>query len=103
MEEKKVLCVLGDRRRVVCFRSDVGNDVEKVKLAITECFSDVLQSNVLFFLQTESTEWGGLIDVTSGAVNDHSTIYISVENHSKDVVSYWFTCLEFFVSIGLAR
>ena len=81
VETKQVLVVFGDRRRPVTFNSsnidgDQGNrakeEYEWLLRAVESTFEDVLYaeegsstSNTgSFYLQIESHEWGGMIDVT---------------------------------------
>ena len=78
-EEKTVLCVFGERKRPVVFQGSCTNAAEDRKnlmKAIMASFSDVLvETSRSYFLQRESAEWGGLIDL-SGLVEDRSTVHL---------------------------
>jgi len=57
---------------------------------VTECFSDIIgtykdssTSSKEYFLQQESSEWGGLIDIT-GFVKDKETIKLCYSSNSKE-------------------
>ena len=50
----KVLVLLGDNTRVVCY-----NSTKDLKDSIVETFKDVIEGQD-FFLQVKSEEWGGL-------------------------------------------
>ena len=53
------------------------------------CFSDVLDSSSdsSFYLQQESVEWGGLIDI-SGNIEDHSTVHLRC-SRADSKVGHW--------------
>ena len=75
--EKTVLCVFGERKRPVTFKgsTDPVKDRKNLLEAVLLCYSDVLQGSEVghYFLQQESVEWGGWIDL-SGIVQDRSTV-----------------------------
>ena len=79
--EKTVLCVFKDRRRPVTFIQDKEPELERRNLleAVKVSFSDLLEgpssSCPTYFLQRESKEWGGLIDLT-GYVEDRGTVHL---------------------------
>ena len=94
MTDKEVLVVFGDRRRPVVFNCSNREDakarvkeeygwlmeaVESVK------FEDVLKAEEgssisdsgCFYLQVESNEWGGMIDVTPETIiPDHGVVFL---------------------------
>ena len=82
---KTVLAVFMNRRRPVCFQGSEDPKTEKQNLldAVKTTFSDVISSGEGtsgagvggYFLQTESEEWGGLVDVT-GQVQDRATVLL---------------------------
>ncbi len=77
---KTVLCVYGERKRPVTFlgSTDPLKDRKNLFEAVVACFSDVMEgssSQTSFFLQQESVEWGGLIDI-SGYVEDRTTVHL---------------------------
>ena len=92
-ETKQVLVVFGDRRRPVTFNcSTDGSQGDRAKeeyewlvRAVESTFEDVLYaeegsstSNTgSFYLQVESREWGGMIDVTPCTiVPDHEVVFL---------------------------
>ena len=76
MEEKTVLCVFGERKRPVTFQaSDADEERKSLLKAAKAAFADVLIEDRSYFLQYNSAEWGGLIDI-SGFVEDHATVHL---------------------------
>ena len=86
MDVKTVLVVFKNRRRPICFEGSVNPLTEKKNLldAVQRSFADVITSgegtsrsacSSGYFLQTESSEWGGLVDVT-GHVQDRATVIL---------------------------
>jgi len=86
--EKEVLVVFQSRRRPVKFKypsaSPGSASYRSLFSAIEGAFRDILTaeegsstSESGFYLQVESSEWGGFIDVTPETpVDDHSTVYL---------------------------
>ena len=83
---KEVLVIFNDRRRPVkfeCFENPSENYQSLVN-AVEKVFCDILtaeegssSSGAGFYLQVESKEWGGIIDVTSETqIDDHSTVFL---------------------------
>ena len=97
-ETKTVLCVFKGRRRLVTYRTSNQVQIEKKHLldAVSVTFADVLSSGEgtsdtkSYFLQTESTEWGGMINVT-GFVEDRATVHLCYE--STDWVNTIIVCV----------
>lgn len=86
VKEFEVLVIFDSRRRPVkftCFQ-DPCETYQSLINAVEKAFSDVLaaeegSSNADngFYLQMESKEWGGMIDVTSETqVDDRSTVFL---------------------------
>ena len=96
--KKTVLCVFMDRRRPVSFSSDTDGKTERQKLleAVKATFSDILStgegssSTVSYFLQTESSEWGGaLVDITENVVvEDHGTVHLRCSTNVRDEINF---------------
>ena len=85
--EKEVLVVFQSRRRPVKFKypsASPSASYRSLFSAIEGAFRDILTaeegsstSESGFFLQVESSEWGGFIDVTPETpVDDHATVYL---------------------------
>ena len=100
-ETKTVLCVFKERRRPVTYRTSNQAQIEKKHLldAVSVTFADVLSSGEgtsdtkSYFLQTESTEWGGMIDVT-GFVEDHATVHLCYEStDSVNTIVFIIVCV----------
>ena len=80
---KTVLVVFKNRRRPIRFQGSSDPRIEKKNLldAVQTTFSDIISAGEGtsgvggYFLQTQSTEWGGFVDVT-GRVEDHSTLLL---------------------------
>ena len=88
---KTVLCVFKDRRRPITFKASGDAQTERQNLldAVRVTFSDVLScgegsSASSYFLQTESSEWGGMIDLLEH-IEDRGTVYVC---HSTNVRTY---------------
>lgn len=93
-ETKQVLVVFGDRRRPVTFTCSSNGkssqdcakeEYEWLVRAVESTFEDVLNaeegsstsSTGSFYLQIESLEWGGMIDVTPcTVVPDHEVVFL---------------------------
>lgn len=94
--EKTVLCVYQERRRPVTFtgNTDPVKDRKSLFDAVIGSFSDVLESTsneaVSYFLQQESAEWGGLIDI-SGYIEDRTTVHLFCSAGTNPVVSLLIT------------
>ena len=81
--EKVVLVVFNSRRRPVKFFStNRSEDSKNLMDAVLEAFKDVLESDEgsalqsnSWYLQPESKEWGGLVDVCDG-IENHCTVYL---------------------------
>ena len=89
---KTVLCVYGERKRPVTFEgsTDPVKDRKNLYEAVMATFSDVLEgssSQTSYFLQQESAEWGGLIDL-SGYVEDRTTVHFCSAQTKAEVGSY---------------
>ena len=86
-KEKTVLVVFRNRRRPVTFASGKTPKEEHQNLfeAVVRDFYDVLESNEgsssmgNYYLQRESKEWGGCIDVT-GSVQERDVIHLCVSS-----------------------
>ena len=83
-QSKEVLVVFWDKRRPIKFNvsEDPSEDKSNLIHAVQVAFSDIFPSlaadegaSSVPSIQTESKEWGGLMDVT-GEVQDRSTIFI---------------------------
>ena len=85
--DKEVLVVFNNRRRPVKFKyfeTDPSENYLNLLCAVERAFCDVLtpeegssNSESGFYLQIQSDEWGGVIDVTPETrVDDHSTVFI---------------------------
>ena len=86
--EKEVLVFFQSRRRPVKFKypsvSPSASRYRSIFSAIEGVFRDILTaeeesstSESGFYLQVESSEWGGFIDVTlETPVDDHATVYL---------------------------
>jgi len=80
---KAVLAVFKDRRRPVVFNCGLNMKEEHENLlsAVKACFEEVIvlnegsSSSGDYYLQKESKEWGGLIDVT-GYVQDKEIVHL---------------------------
>lgn len=84
-----MLCVCKGRRRPVTFlgsHTNVEEDRKSLKLEIESVFSDLLLRNAEqpeqgeteireYFIERESQEWGGLIDLT-GLVQDRDILHL---------------------------
>ena len=87
---KTVLCVYSGRKRPIVFEgsSDPTKDRKNLLEAAILDFADILPESSTssgdYFLQQESSEWGGLIDL-SGFVKDRTTVYLCC---SEGEVSY---------------
>lgn len=95
---KEVLVVFRDRRRPIKFKvsDDPSEDRSSLLHAVQVAFSDVLPDVAAdegtstssdpsnYFFQTESKEWGGLVDVI-GEVQDRSTILIKQPESGNEV------------------
>ena len=90
--EKVVLVVFNNRRRPIKFFStDPSEDSKNLMDAVREAFKDVLeldegssQSNS-WYLQLESQEWGGLVDVC-GSIENRCTVYLQRDGPAKEKV-----------------
>ena len=93
-EVKEVLVIFDSRRRpvkFVCYRANPYETYQSLFNAVEKAFCDVLAaeegsstSEGGFFLQVESKEWGGMIDVTAETrVDDHSTVFLCKTNTSR--------------------
>ena len=93
---KEVLVVFQDRRPIKFkISNNPSEDKSSLLHAVQVAFSDVFPDLAAgegtssgpssYFFQTESKEWGGLVDVT-GEVQDRSTIFIK-QAESCDEVS----------------
>ena len=83
-DHKTVLAVFGDRRRPVTFVSGctAKEEVDNLFQAVKATYNDVLSvsegssTTNEYFLQQESSEWGGqLIDIT-GFVRDKAVVHL---------------------------
>lgn len=84
-DHKTVLVLFGERRRPVSFESGstAKEESERLLEAVKVCFSDIISAREgpstakesEYFLQKESSEWGGLIDIT-GFVEDKEVVYL---------------------------
>ena len=90
MERKTVLCIFEERKRPVVYDASTDEHDEKNNLmkAIMTTFSDVLQetesTSRSYFLQQESEEWGGLIEVCN-KLDDHATVYLCYSSTGAEV------------------
>ena len=101
---KQVLVIFGDRRRPVIINCSNREDVEarvkeeyqRLMEAVKSEFEDVLNAEEgsstsesgSFYLQVESSEWGGMIDITSSTViPDHAVVFLYREDSSHTVGS----------------
>ena len=81
--KKTVLCVCKGRRRPVTFSGSI-NTIEEdrmnLKKEIESAFKDVLQTDEGqirdYYIERESKEWGGLIDLT-GFVQDKEILHLN--------------------------
>ena len=78
------MLVVFRNRRPIKFKvsDDPSEDKPSLLFAVQDAFSDVLggsegasSTSSSYFFQTESKEWGGLVDVM-GEVDDCSTVFI---------------------------
>ena len=105
-EMKTVLCVFKERRRPVTFRTSNDAQVERKHLleAVRVSFADVISSgegtsaSSSYFLQTESPEWGGMVDVT-GCVEDRAIVHLCYE--SAEPVSTIVFIIIFYLCVRL--
>lgn len=94
--DKEVLVIFNDRRRPVkfkCFKNPSEN-YQSLCSAVEKAFCDILtaeegssnhSSESGFYLQMESNEWGGIIDVTPETrVDDHSTVFLCRQKSPND-------------------
>ena len=84
--------MFGERKRPITFQASDAAEEEKKNLlkAAKATFADVILEGKSYFLQCNSTEWGGLIDI-SGFVEDHATVYLcssDVGESSKQVCKF---------------
>ena len=93
---KEVLVVFRDRRRPIKFKvsddplEDKSSLLQAVQVAFSDVFPDLAAGEGTssgpsnYFFQTESKEWGGLVDVI-GEVQDRSTILIKQPESGDEV------------------
>ena len=107
-DHKTVLVVFGERRRPVSFESGstAKEELERLLEAVKVCFSDIISAREgpstakepEFFLQKQSSEWGGLIDIT-GFVEDKEVVHLC---HSRtansQVCTLWDSMAEMYHS-----
>lgn len=82
-EHKTVLAVFGERRRPVSFEcsSTAKEELEHLLEVVKVCFSDIINAREglstaeEYFLQQESSEWGGLINIT-GFIEDKKVVHL---------------------------
>lgn len=91
---KSVLCVFGERKRPIIYDSADDWEQEKDNLmrSIKATFSDLLgETETLesYFLQQESAEWGGLIDVHK-KLKDHDTVHLCFSSANSEVSLFFF-------------
>ena len=86
-----MLCVCNGRKRPVTFlgSNNVEEDRKYLKKEIESVFSDLLRPSGEegevkdYFIEKESKEWGGLIDLT-GFVQDKDILHLNWSEGSKD-------------------
>ena len=83
-DHKTVLAIFGERRRPVTFECGctAKEELQNLFQAVTVCFSDVISASEgssttkQYFLQQESSDWGGtMIDIT-GFVTDKAVVHL---------------------------
>ena len=113
MGEKTVLCVCQGRKRPVTFLGSydsIEEDRKRLKKEIESVFSDLLkppsgeEGEVRgYFIEKESKEWGGLIDLT-GFVQDKDILHLNwseAHMNSKDPSEVmYYSCLISYTDVS---
>jgi len=105
-DHKTVLAIFGERQRPVRFECGctAKEELENLFEAVKVCFSDVISTSEgsstikEYFLQRESSDWGGMIDIT-GFVMDKEVVHLCCSKTASSEV-----CIipSLFIQMGMA-